>query len=100
MSKLIKKSTIKRDQTDNLMSAILQLENKDEARRFFRDLLTAKEIEEFGRRWQVAKMLAAGIPYVKIEQVTGLSSTTVARVHKWLKHGRGGYRLILARSKK
>ena len=24
----------------------------------FRDLLTIEEIEEFGRRWQVAKMLA------------------------------------------
>lgn len=44
-------------------------------------------------------MLAKRIRYSKIEQETGMSSTTIARVHKWLKKGMGGYKLILERMK-
>ena len=84
---------------DALFEAILKLKNLDEARRFFRDLLTEKEIVEFGQRWKVARMLAMRMRYTKIAQETGMSSTTIARVHKWLKRGMGGYKLILERLK-
>lgn len=83
--------------TDKLFGAILSLRNLDEARRFFRDLLTAGEIEEFASRWEVAKMLANKISYVKIEKNTGMSSTTIARINKWLTSGLGGYRLLISR---
>ena len=33
----------------------------------------------------------------KIEKETGMSSTTIARINKWLTNGMGGYRLILKR---
>lgn len=85
--------------TDTLFEAILKLRNLDEARRFFRDLLTEKEIVEFGQRWKVARMLAKRVRYTEIEQETGMSSTTIARVHKWLKKGMGGYKLVLERLK-
>ncbi len=85
--------------TDALFGAILKLENIDEARRFFRDLLTEKEIIEFGQRWKVARMLDKGIKYTKIEQETGMSSTTIARIHKWLKGGMGGYKLMFKKLK-
>lgn len=83
--------------TQDLMKAILALKTLDEAKSFFRDLLTEEEILEFGRRWQAAKMLKDKVPYTKIVEETGLSSTTVARVSKWLNRGMGGYRLILNR---
>ena len=35
-------------QTNELFGAILQLKTTDEARRFFRDLLTEDELKEFG----------------------------------------------------
>lgn len=85
--------------TSALFAAILKLKNVDEARRFFRDLLTEKELAEFGQRWKVAQMLTKRIRYTKIAQETGMSSTTIARVHKWLKKGMGGYKLILERLK-
>lgn len=85
--------------TDALFEAILKLKNQDESRRFFRDLLTEKEIMEFGQRWKVARMLAKRIRYTKIAQETGMSSTTIARVHKWLKGGMGGYKIVLERLK-
>jgi len=80
-----------------LMRAIMVLKTSSEARRFFRDLLTEKELIEFGNRWKAARMLAEKISYTKIEKETGLSSTTVARVSKWLNSGKNGYKLILNR---
>lgn len=79
------------------MGAILVLKNRGEAKRFFRDLLTEKELIEFGNRWKAARMLEKNIKYTEIEKETGLSSTTVARVSKWLNNGKNGYKLILKR---
>jgi len=85
--------------TESLMQAILSLRNTDEARRFFRDLLTETELVEFAQRWKAARMLAKGVRYTEIEQETGLSSATIARVQKWLKGKLGGYQLVLRRIK-
>jgi len=85
---------------EDLYGVILGLKSLEEARRFFRDLLTEPELIEFGRRWQAAQMLAAKVPYTEIVKETGLSSTTVARVAKWLNKGMKGYKLALARQNK
>ena len=77
------------------IKAILTLETPDEARRFLRDLMTEKEIKEFAKRLQAAEMLTAKIAYSVIEQKTGLSSTTVARVSKWLNGKENGYKTII-----
>ncbi len=87
-------------QTIELFRTIVSLKNIDEAKRFFRDLWTEQELIEFGKRWQAAQMLSKEIPYSKIEQKTGLSSTTVARISKWLNRGRGGYQLMINRISK
>lgn len=83
--------------TRDLLNTILRLKSLDEARRFFRDLLTEEELLEFSRRWQAAQMLNQKVPYTQIVKVTGLSSTTVARVQRWLTGKLGGYRLMLKR---
>jgi len=90
-------STWKTNESDQLFSAILALQNKEEAERFFRDLLTESEIAEFGNRWKAAKMLDAKYSYTQIEKETGLSSATVARIAKWLNGEVQGYRLVLDR---
>lgn len=84
-------------QSDELWKTILALRNLDETKRFFRDLLTEAEIIEFAKRWQAAKMLDIEVPYSEIVKKTGLSSTTVARISRWLNRGLGGYRLMLHR---
>lgn len=81
--------------TENLLKAILSLQNQREAKKFFRDLLTEQEILEFAKRWEAAQMLEQKTPYSQIEAKTGLSSTTVARISKWLNYGMGGYKLVL-----
>lgn len=80
-----------------LVRAISQLKNKREIQNYLRDLLTESEIKEFGARWQAAQMLDRNVPYTKIVAATGLSSTTVARVQRWLQNGMGGYRLMIHR---
>ncbi|MHB0978332.1 MAG: YerC/YecD family TrpR-related protein [Minisyncoccota bacterium] len=78
-----------------LVQAILSLESAGEAENFLRDLLTEGEIKEFSKRLQTAEMLSKGVHYSAIEEKTGFSSTTVARVSRWLKNGKGGYKGIL-----
>src|SRR4051812_12741459 len=81
----------------NLVSSVLALKTRDEAQRFLRDLLTEDEITEFARRFQTAQLLSGNIPYSSIQRTTGLSSTTIARVSKWLNGDLGGYRLVIDR---
>ncbi|MFA6404995.1 MAG: YerC/YecD family TrpR-related protein [Candidatus Paceibacterota bacterium] len=80
-----------------LIQAILALKTENETGRFLRDLMTEKEIKEFAKRLKVAEMLTEKIPYSIIEKETGLSSTTVARVAKWLNGKGGGYKTIINR---
>lgn len=80
-----------------LVSAMLALETVDETKRFLRDLMTEGEIEEFAKRLEAARLLTLTTPYSSITKNTGLSSTTVARISKWLNGSLGGYRLVLSR---
>jgi TrpR-related protein YerC/YecD len=72
----------------NIFSEIttyLSLENdQDKIFSFLRDLLSESEILEFSKRFEVAKMLYEKVSYSKIEEKTGMSSTTIARVSKYL----------------
>jgi TrpR-related protein YerC/YecD len=80
-----------------LIQAILAIETEDEAKRFLRDLMTEKEIEEFSKRLKAAEMLSSKTSYSAIEKETGLSSATVARVGKWLNGKEGGYRTVISK---
>lgn len=92
--------TIYTKATKELYEVILSLKTEDECKRFLRDLLTEPEIREFSNRWQVVKMLDQKVPYEKITLKTGMSSTTIARIQKWLNGKIGGYRLMLHKMKK
>jgi TrpR-related protein YerC/YecD len=82
-----------------LSEAILALETRDEVERFLRDLCTIAELEAMGHRWAVAQLVDRGLPYLEISQKTHASTTTVTRVAHWLRHGEGGYRLALDRTR-
>ena len=84
-------------QAERLWKAVRSLKNTRELKRFLRDLLTEQEISEFSRRFRAAEMLYTGVPYSKIIKETKLSSTTVARISKWLHTGEGGYKIALNR---
>jgi TrpR-related protein YerC/YecD len=80
-----------------LFDAISSLETRRELEAFLRDLCTLSELEAMAHRWEVARLLDQGLPYVEIAQRTGASTTTVTRVAHWLHHGEGGYEVALER---
>ncbi len=80
-----------------LVAGVLELQTTDEAKRFLRDLMTPLEIKEFANRLEAAALLSRDVQYNAISESTGLSSTTIARIAKWLNGSLGGYRLILSR---
>jgi len=82
-------------ENQQFLESFLILKNKDEAKRFLRDLMTEGEIKEFANRFEAARLLTKSVQYCEIIEKTGLSSTTIARISKWLKGPLGGYRLIL-----
>lgn len=84
--------------TAALMDAIVALDDRDEAARFLRDLCTRRELEEFASRWAVVRSLAAGHSYREVNELTGVSTATITRIARWLRHGTGGYRSALERS--
>ena len=85
------------DYANYLFDAIVSVENREECRRFFLDLLTYQEIESMAQRLQVAVKLREGKSYTAINQETGASTATICRVSKCLNYGDGGYSEILGK---
>jgi TrpR-related protein YerC/YecD len=84
---------------ESLFEAILRLEDRGEAARFFRDLCTLGELHDMGQRWAVVRMLDQGLHYAEISRLTGASTATITRIASWLNHGEGGYRAMLEKQR-
>ena len=78
-----------------LFKAIITIDSMDECKNFFYDLCTPSEIEEFSTRWLIVKLLSKKKPYRQIALETGVSTTTVGRVARYMKYGHDGYNTIL-----
>ena len=87
-------------QDEELIVAISNLKGEKEITGFLRDILTPSEIEEFSRRFQIAKLLwTTTLSYIDIAQKVGTSTTTVTRVSQWLyKEPWRGYSTVLKRT--
>lgn len=85
------------DDTGALFDAILRLESRQDAERFFRDLCTLGELHDMSQRWAVVRLLDDGLHYAEISKRTGASTATITRIASWLNHGEGGYREMLDR---
>jgi TrpR-related protein YerC/YecD len=85
---------------NELFTTIASLRTADEAKRFLRDLCTRSELDAMAHRWEVAKLLADGLPYLEVAKRAHASTTTVTRVAQWLRNGEGGYELALRRRKR
>lgn len=79
----------------DLQKAFLQLTSKSDVFSFLRDLLTEDEIVELSLRFDIAQRLYRGQHYTDIALETWASSTTIARVAKFLKGDFGGYKKVL-----
>jgi TrpR-related protein YerC/YecD len=83
---------------DDLVDAFLAMRTSDEAKRFLRDLCTLPELEALTHRWQIARLVEQGLPYLEIAERVPTSTATVTRVAQWVRHGSGGYRIALERT--
>ncbi len=80
---------------DALFEVFLKLENIEECYDFFEDLCTINEVNDMADRLNVAKHLMAGETYEQIEAKTKMSSATISRINRCLRHGNGGYEKII-----
>ena len=80
---------------NELFKAILSIDSMKECKNFFYDLCTPSEIEEFSTRWLIVKLLSKKKPYRQIALETGVSTTTVGRVARYMKYGHDGYNTVL-----
>jgi TrpR-related protein YerC/YecD len=80
-----------------LPEALARLETEEDAKAFLVDLCTPAELRALGERWHVAQILEAGeLSYREINAQTGVSTTTIGRVARFLREEpHGGYRVIL-----
>jgi TrpR-related protein YerC/YecD len=85
---------------EELFAAVASLKTPQEAERFLRDLCTISELDAMAHRWQVARLLNEGLPYLEVARRAHASTTTVTRVAQWLRHGEGGYELALRRRRR
>lgn len=82
-----------------LSAAILSLETEEECEKFLTDLMTVREISSMAQRISVAKLLQEKKTFTEIEEKTGMSSATIARINKCLQYGADGYSLVLDKLK-
>jgi TrpR-related protein YerC/YecD len=81
----------------DLCAALLTPVNGAEMRLLLTDLCTPAEIRTISERWHVARLLdGTGLSYRDIHEATGVSTTTIVRVARFLRQEpHQGYRRAL-----
>lgn len=79
---------------DDLCRALLMPANATEMAALLADLCTPAEVRTLAERWHVARLLAeTDLSYRDIHEATGVSTTTIVRVARFLRtEPHGGYR--------
>jgi len=78
-------------------NSFLCLDSEESVRNYLRDLLTETELDDFASRFLIARMIFNGSSYDDIQKATKRSTTTIARVSKWVKNGKNGYSNIISK---
>jgi len=76
---------------DLLWTSIAELKTREEVKNFFKDLLSESEAIMLSRRLMVALYLLQDKSYGEINRLMSISEATIAKVHRWLASGFGGY---------
>ena len=84
-----------KSELQRLYQAFAALSNPDDIKALMEDICTIREIDEMAQRLDVAFRLDGGESYNSIQESTGASATTIARVSKCLNYGAQGYRRVI-----
>ena len=77
-----------------LFETILKLRTQEDCAAFFADLCTEKEVENMASRLAAAKLLIEGKTYLRVIETVDISSATLSRVSRCVRHGTGYTRMI------
>ena len=91
---------IEKQLLQELYEAIVALEDVGECERFLSDLCTINEVHAMAQRLKSAKLLLEGKTYNEVIEQTDISSATLARVSKCVRHGSGSYAQIIEKLQK
>lgn len=86
------------EELQRLYDVIAGIDDPVQLKALMEDICTIREINELAQRLTVAFMLDAGESYSMIQEKTGASATTIARVSKCLNYGTGGYRSVMEKN--
>ncbi len=86
-----------KEMDQNLYGVLSKLKTVETVEAFLKDLCTPAEIDAMVERFELAQLLdRRDLSYRDISHMTGASTTTVARVARFLNHENyGGYRHVM-----
>ena len=77
-----------------LFDTILKLRTREDCAAFFADLCTEKEVRNMAERWAAARLLLEGKTYLQVIESVDISSATLSRVSRCVRHGTGSTRML------
>ena len=77
-----------------LFETILKLRTKEDCAAFFADLCTEKEVQNMAERLAAARLLIEGKTYLQVIESVDISSATLSRVSRCVRHGTGYTRML------
>ena len=77
-----------------LFETILRLRTQEDCAAFFADLCTEKEVENMASRLAAARLLMEGKTYLQVIEDVDISSATLSRVSRCVRHGTGYTRML------
>ncbi|MBE6648003.1 MAG: TrpR-related protein YerC/YecD [Ruminococcaceae bacterium] len=81
---------------ESIYNVLSSIDSADEIKLLLEDLCTYKELEYLNQRLSSAMMLLQGATYQQVsETVDNISTATLSRVSRCIKHGSGGYSVVL-----
>lgn len=80
-----------------LYRTLLNCKTEEDCIALLDDLCTYQETEQMCQRAAAAKLLLEGKTYAEIIEDTEISSATLSRVSRAVRHGSGGYERLIPR---
>jgi len=85
----------KEEQKRYLCEVFARIDSADDFALLLEDLCTYNEFEQLAQRLAAAKLFLEGGTYNTVNEETNVSSATLSRISRCIRHGSGGYGEVL-----
>lgn len=83
-----------------LYDTFLACKTAEDVKALLEDLCTYTETEQMAQRAKAVQLLKAGKTYTEVIAATNISSATLSRVSRCVRHGSGGYEKFVPQAEK